>query len=319
MEFKRIPFIAVQRKFNLTDRQMYYIRDRIRKYHKEDEWFIFEYNAIGEKELWIYLEGVHWIEEVYLQYSTDNGVSWTTIFDGWNTTSAGNFAWYNWYYNTINIPTAARTTNTKFRWHQPSNSGTSFDNWGLEDVSINASLPITVTSTLWDFGDGTTSTQTNPSHTYSAQAGSTTFNITLTATFSNGDVRTITKPYVVNVNEVVLTPFPSQTLLVGSTLSNISVIIPSGYSVEWFTTPTGGSSLPAGTILASGTTYYAQAKDLVTGCVSNSRAAVLVSLNTAPVISTINNQSICKNDTKSISFAISDIETNSNDLIVSAS
>ena len=38
MEFKRIPFIAVQRKFNLTDRQMYYIRDRIRKYHKEDEW-----------------------------------------------------------------------------------------------------------------------------------------------------------------------------------------------------------------------------------------------------------------------------------------
>ena len=53
MEFKRIPFIAVQRKFNLTDRQMYYIRDRIRKYHKEDEWFIFEYNAIGEKELWI--------------------------------------------------------------------------------------------------------------------------------------------------------------------------------------------------------------------------------------------------------------------------
>ena len=45
MEFKRIPFIAVQRKFNLTDRQMYYIRDRIRKYHKEDEWFIFEYNA----------------------------------------------------------------------------------------------------------------------------------------------------------------------------------------------------------------------------------------------------------------------------------
>lgn len=51
MEFKRIPFIAVQRKFNLTDRQMYYIRDRIRKYHKEDEWFIFEYNAIGEKEL----------------------------------------------------------------------------------------------------------------------------------------------------------------------------------------------------------------------------------------------------------------------------
>lgn len=74
-------------------------------------------------------------EEVYLQYSTDNGVSWTTIFDGWNTTSAGNFAWYNWYYNTINIPTGARTTNTKFRWHQPSNSGTSFDNWGLEDVS----------------------------------------------------------------------------------------------------------------------------------------------------------------------------------------
>ncbi|MCR0531845.1 hypothetical protein MKC55_21080 [[Clostridium] innocuum] len=68
MEFKRIPFIAVQRKFNLTDRQMYYIRDRIRKYHQGDEWFKFENNAIGEKELWIYMEGVNWIEEVYLQF-----------------------------------------------------------------------------------------------------------------------------------------------------------------------------------------------------------------------------------------------------------
>lgn len=68
MEFKRIPFIAVQRKFNLTDRQMYYVRDRIRKYHRGDDWFVFTDNAIGERELWIYLEGVAWIKEVYLQF-----------------------------------------------------------------------------------------------------------------------------------------------------------------------------------------------------------------------------------------------------------
>jgi PKD repeat protein len=43
----------------------------------------------------------------------------------------------------------------------------------------------------WDFGDGTTSTEQNPSHTY-AQLG--TYDVTLTITNSAGVPRTITKP-----------------------------------------------------------------------------------------------------------------------------
>ena len=41
----------------------------------------------------------------------------------------------------------------------------------------------TIASRLWDFGDGTTSTATNPSHTY---AGSGTYTVTLTVTDDNG-------------------------------------------------------------------------------------------------------------------------------------
>jgi PKD repeat protein len=47
-----------------------------------------------------------------------------------------------------------------------------------------------IVSWLWDFGDGTTSTLKNPSHTYTAIGN---YTVKLTATASNGDTRTETK------------------------------------------------------------------------------------------------------------------------------
>jgi hypothetical protein len=89
-------------------------------------------------------------EEVYLQYSINGGSTWVNIYEDWNTTGTGSYAWYNWHWNEITIPQAARTTNTIFRWYQPSNSGTSYDNWGLEDVSINAVKLLGATLTVKD-------------------------------------------------------------------------------------------------------------------------------------------------------------------------
>ncbi|HTE24892.1 PKD domain-containing protein, partial [Flavitalea sp.] len=54
------------------------------------------------------------------------------------------------------------------------------------------------TAWIWDFGDGTTSTEKNPKHTYN-QLGQ--YDITLTATFSGGCQNTITKPVFVQVVE----------------------------------------------------------------------------------------------------------------------
>ena len=46
-------------------------------------------------------------------------------------------------------------------------------------VNFQGTSPLTVTAWHWDFGDGTTSTEQNPSHTY-ASAGSYTVNLTVT-------------------------------------------------------------------------------------------------------------------------------------------
>ena len=62
-------FSAVQRKYNLTDRQMYYIQEKLKKHHKDDEWLVTVRNPSSMiKELWIYLEGVDWIHDVYLNF-----------------------------------------------------------------------------------------------------------------------------------------------------------------------------------------------------------------------------------------------------------
>lgn len=74
-------------------------------------------------------------EGVYLQYSTDGGATWITIhyFDpnGGNDPLLTN--WNNWCFQ---IPAAAITSNTMFRWHQTADSGADYDHWGIDNVEI---------------------------------------------------------------------------------------------------------------------------------------------------------------------------------------
>src|SRR5690606_15737926 len=74
-------------------------------------------------------------EGVYFQYSIDGGNTWVTInyFDpqgGYNTPYT---SWDKWCFE---IPAAAITANTMFRWHQSADSGADFDHWGIDNVEI---------------------------------------------------------------------------------------------------------------------------------------------------------------------------------------
>lgn len=74
-------------------------------------------------------------EGVYLQYSINGGSTWITIdyFDpqgGYNTPYT---SWNNWCFQ---IPAAAITSSTMFRWHQTADSGAGFDHWGIDNVQI---------------------------------------------------------------------------------------------------------------------------------------------------------------------------------------
>lgn len=78
------------------------------------------------------------------------------------------------------------------------------------------------------------------------------------------------------------------TVLLGATAS--------AGTVNWYTSPSGGSSIGSGTSfttppIASTTTYYAEA--VVSGCTSTSRASVGATVNTTPGISGVTNGTRC--------------------------
>lgn len=78
-------------------------------------------------------------EGVRLQYST-NGTTWTDInyFDpnGGNDPQFVN--WSNWCFQ---VPVAALTSTTRFRWFQDNDSGADYDHWGLDNVVVYCNDP----------------------------------------------------------------------------------------------------------------------------------------------------------------------------------
>lgn len=62
----------------------------------------------------------------------------------------------------------------------------------------------TITSWLWDFGDGATSTDQHPSHVYTTPRN---FNVTLQVRNSNGCLSTLTKTSMIQINTGVLAQF----------------------------------------------------------------------------------------------------------------
>ena len=96
----------------------------------------------------------------------------------------------------------------------------------------------------WNFGDGGTSTQQNPNHTYSPVSTITTFDVTLIATDNNGCPDTMT--HVVTVNPQPIADFTSDTVCSGgtTTFQDLSSAIP-GLTIDtwsWDFGDTAGSS-----------------------------------------------------------------------------
>ncbi|MDA9161151.1 gliding motility-associated C-terminal domain-containing protein [Crocinitomicaceae bacterium] len=80
-------------------------------------------------------------EGVTLQYSINNGASWVTI-NYWpplNGGFASSMTVWNEYCE--NIPIAAQTTSTMFRWTQLEATSSSYDHWGLDNVEITLASP----------------------------------------------------------------------------------------------------------------------------------------------------------------------------------
>lgn len=74
-------------------------------------------------------------EDVVLEYSIDDGANWSNlgIYD--------TEAYTAWTTVTRTIPAPAQTEETLLRWRQVRYSGSSFDNWGLDNVLLAEKLP----------------------------------------------------------------------------------------------------------------------------------------------------------------------------------
>ncbi|MCE2821840.1 MAG: PKD domain-containing protein, partial [Saprospiraceae bacterium] len=139
-------------------------------------------------------------ELVELQFSTNGGSSWATLYNGLPAIP-GN-AWYTgWYSESITIPAGAQSTSTRFRWIQLDNSGSTTDHWGLESINVNANVPsLTITSWAWNFGDGGTASGQNVTHSFPNVQGTNNYTVTLTATSNTGQTYTSTSTYTVTIS-----------------------------------------------------------------------------------------------------------------------
>ena len=87
-------------------------------------------------------------EGVYLDFSTDAGVTWTTIF--YFDPTPLNGPYINWANYSFPIPPEAQTLCTRFRWFQGGTSGNNFDHWGLDNIIIGPQLPPGSVELFWE-------------------------------------------------------------------------------------------------------------------------------------------------------------------------
>ena len=224
-------------------------------------------------------EEVDATEGVFLQYSINGGANWVDIqyFDPID--PSGGAIGYEWVLQNIPIPPAAETISTMFRWIQPNHSGTGFDNWGLDNISANQTVPVIAHS--WDFGDGSpldTSGGT-VSHIYTTPGVYTvTYEATVVGGCTNSTTRTVTVENPTITAPADLNLFATSNCSVA--LSGVSLGTPTTTSACTIISATHDAPdpLPIGTTVVTWTATFSN------GHIATDTQNVTVSDNQPPVI-----------------------------------
>jgi PKD repeat protein len=107
-------------------------------------------------------------------------------------------------------------------------------------------------------------------------------------------------------------PVPFNKTRCGPGIDTLNVtVVPNTFTADWYNLPVGGTLLLSGSLtfitpyLNSSTTYYAETRDPVSGCLSASRTPVTITVLPLPVIpdSLVSNHELfCSNDTGTITL-----------------
>ena len=143
-------------------------------------------------------------EGVYLEYSTTGGAPWTTIFYFQPNSGGSSGPYLNWAQYCFTIPPAAQTTSTIFQWWQSGSSGSPYDHWGIDNVTIT-SMSNCSTSYIYNWahvpGTNNDSTQTT------TISSTTTYNVV----YTNG---------IDSCSTTVTVPVPDGPLVTATTTNN---------------------------------------------------------------------------------------------------
>ena len=195
-------------------------------------------------------------EGVYLQYSIDNGATWTTM-NYWSPNGGYDSYMTAWNQYCENIPLAAQTATTKFRWTQLAVSGAPYDHWGLDNISISASIPSYTITWLHDNYSYPTGVYTGNNPTPVSPTGTTSYIVMMTDstnTCYDTITLTISYPQIDNILETNPTCGSSNGILDASASGG------AGGTIYWQNTTSNGTSTttPATTrnVTSTGTYYF---------------------------------------------------------------
>lgn len=149
------------------------------------------------------------------------------------------------------------------------------------DISSGTAIPV---AWLWDFGDGTTSTQRSPQHTYSTNG---VYDIALTVTDANGCVNTLVRPaYIKMRNPVADYTVSATTICPGANVqfNDATVADTTLFSWQWNfgDGSTSGLQNPTHVYTAAGTYTVSLVVTNVLGCVDTVIKSNVITVNTKP-------------------------------------
>ena len=158
-----------------------------------------------------------------------------------------------------------------------------------QTATFTATVPNNVTVKWYTAASGGTSVYTGTTFTTPALTANTIY---YAESSSGSCVSTTRTPATVTVQPIVVpdvtvTP-PTQTINPGTTATLTASSTTPGTVFNWFTTPTGGTSIYTGATFTSpplfaGTTYYAQSTVTASGAVSATRAAGVITLTSSTI------------------------------------
>lgn len=233
-------------------------------------------------------------EGVSLQYSTDGGNTWVDIAyyspdgqilpsnpGGNNSIASGNTPWTTWSTITVPIPSAAISGNTMFRWIQTNSSGSPNDNWGIDNVYINASACFGNANINWSTGENGTSS-INPTITQDTV-------ITADVYDDFGNYICTSQPFVFTVFNPSIDGGPDQTVCEGT---STTLTATGGTGLTWDNGVVDGVPFTP----PIGTTVYTVTGTDVNGCLASDQVEITTIPGNSVNVDAGADQSICLGD-----------------------